>query len=69
MAHNIETCERAGACDVLERVRSTVDARSMAGRDDVALLMVSGGSDSVALAVLRPIWWLRAIWVRWPCFM
>ena len=52
MAHNIETCERAGACDVLERVRSTVDARSMAGRDNVVLLMVSGGSDSVALAYL-----------------
>lgn len=52
MERNIETCKQAGACDVFERVRNTMDARSMAGRDNVALLMVSGGSDSVALAYL-----------------
>ncbi|MDO5042495.1 MAG: tRNA lysidine(34) synthetase TilS [Slackia sp.] len=40
------------SCDVLERVGATMAARSMASRENVALLMVSGGSDSVALSYL-----------------
>lgn len=42
----------ASAQDVFARVERTMAERSMATRDNVALLMVSGGSDSTALAYL-----------------
>ncbi|MDO4183279.1 MAG: tRNA lysidine(34) synthetase TilS [Coriobacteriia bacterium] len=38
--------------DVLERVKKTLVERGLAGPDNPVLLMVSGGSDSVALAYL-----------------
>ena len=37
---------------VIDRMRSTLAARALAGPDMPALLMVSGGSDSTALAYL-----------------
>ncbi|MEC4184395.1 tRNA lysidine(34) synthetase TilS [Adlercreutzia sp. R21] len=38
--------------DVLEKARATIAAHSLAARDAAVLLMVSGGSDSTALAYL-----------------
>ena len=37
---------------VLERVRQTIMQRQLAGPDNPVLLMVSGGSDSTALAYM-----------------
>lgn len=52
MAENTGSSHRGPAHDMLERVRRTVSVRSLAARENAVLLMVSGGSDSVALAYL-----------------
>lgn len=51
MAHATEAPARR-AQDVFSRVDRTMAERAMAARDNVVLLMVSGGSDSTALAYL-----------------
>ena len=38
--------------DVLEKARHTIEAHELAAKDAAVLLMVSGGSDSTALAYL-----------------
>ena len=55
--------------DVLEKARATIAAHDLAAPDAAVLLMVSGGSDSTALAYLAwvPPCARRAMWDRWPC--
>ena len=40
------------ACNAIERAAQTIAQRSLAGPDSPVLLMVSGGSDSTALAYI-----------------
>ena len=46
------TTERRPMTDVLEKARATIAAHDLAAKDAAVLLMVSGGSDSTALAYL-----------------
>ena len=53
--------------DVLEKARHTIEAHELAAKDAAVLLMVSGGSDSTALAYQGTPCARRAMWDRWPC--
>ena len=53
--------------DVLEKARATIAAHDLVAPDAAVLLMVSGGSDSTALAYLGAALREAASWGRWPC--
>lgn len=51
----------------LEKARAAIATHDLVAPDAAVLLMVSGGSDSTALAYLGAACARRAMWDRWPC--